>query len=116
MTSKTSLATRFSVGELWTISNLVSSECKEKDKLPYSSLVKIFKDIFPMGRVESYTKLVLRALDFEKKGFVSSGEMVGFLCTLARGEPKERSELAFRILDTRGQDRVGREDIKEVSL
>ena len=107
-------ASKFASCEVQLLEDLVSEECEEGGKLTYSWLVNLYEDMFPFGRVEAYTKLVFRALDRENKGFLSTGDIVCFLSTLTVGEPRDRAELMFRILDINRQGKVGRDEIKQV--
>ena len=108
-------ASKFASCEVQLLEDLVSGECEEGGKLTYSWLVNLYEDMFPFGRVDAYTKLVFRALDRENKGFLSAGDFVGFLSTLTVGEPRDRAELLFRILDINRQGRIGRDEIKQVT-
>ena len=79
-------------------------------------LTKVYAEIFPMGNVSKYVKLVFNSMDQERNGYIQSGQFMQFISILARGSTRARALLCFNMLDN-GRDRVLRkQNFKQVFI
>ena len=99
-----SYLTKFSEPEVLILHRLVQQEC-ENGLISEERLVKVYTEMFPMGNVSKYVKLVFNTMDQERNGFIKCGDFLDFISIIARGSTRERAVLCFHMFD------VGREGV-----
>ena len=99
-----SYLTKFSEPEALILHRLVQQEC-ENGLISEERLVKVYAEMFPMGNVSKYVKLVFNTMDQERNGFIKCGDFLDFISIIARGSTRERAVLCFHMFD------VGREGV-----
>ena len=92
---------------------VVQQEC-EDGQISERRLVRVYEDIFPMGKVGKYVKIVFSLLDPENTGYVKCGQFVQFVSVVERGEAGERVELCFNICDIQRKGVLTKQDFEQV--
>ena len=90
--------TKFSNPEIVVLHRLLQQERVKGDISEYR-LVRVYEDMFPMGKVAKYVRIVFKMLEHENTGYVKCGQFVQFISVVLRGEARERAELCFDLLD-----------------
>ena len=105
--------TKFSGSETLVLQRLVQQECVN-GQISESRLMRVYEDMFPMGKVAKYVRIVFKMLEHENTGYVKYGQFLQFIEALARGEAWERVELSFNIFDLGKEGVLRRLDFEEV--
>ena len=105
---------KFSGPEIQVLQHLVHRECVN-GQITEGRLVKVYEDIFPMGRVARYVRIVFNMLDHEKNGHIKCGQFIQFISIVARGDDGERAGLCFEIFDLRQEGVLRKQDFGEVA-
>ena len=96
--------TKFSGPEVLVLQRLVQQEC-QNGLISEKMLVKVYADMFPMGNVSKYVRIVFNMLNHENTGYIKCGEFLEFISIIARGSTRERALLCFHLFDV-GKDEV----------
>ena len=83
-------------------------------KISECGLVRVYEDMFPMGKVGKYVRIVFKMLEHENTRYVKYGQFVQLKEVLARGEARVRVELCFIILDLGKEDVLRKLDFDQV--
>ena len=90
--------TKFSGSVTLVLQRLVQQECVN-GQISECRLMRVYKDIFPMGKVAKYVRIIFKMLEHENTGYLKCGQFVQFISVVARGEARERTELCFNMLN-----------------
>ena len=107
--------TKFSGSETLVLQRLVQQECVN-GQISESRLMRVYEDMFPMGKVAKYVRIVFKMLEHENTGYVKCGQLVKFISVVARGESWERAELCFNMLDLKREGVLKKQDFEKVKL
>ena len=107
------ILSNFSGPEILALQGLVQQQC-QNGKMSESRLVEVYEEIFPMGSVKKYVKIVFRVIDQDNCGYIECGQLINFISIMARGNPKQRAELAFKMFDLRREGLLRIEDFQHV--
>ena len=106
--------TKFSNTEIVVLHCLFQQERVNGDISEYR-LVRVYEDMFPMGKVAKYVRIVFQMLDPENTGYVKCGQFVQFISVVARGDARERVEMCFNLLDVRKEGDLKKQDFQQVT-
>ena len=76
--------------------------------------MRVYEDMFPMGKVAKYVRIVFKMLEHDNTGYVKCGQFVQFISVVARGDARERVEMCFKLLDVRNEFDLKKQDFKQV--
>ena len=107
--------TKFSMAEMLELQRLVQGECVG-GQMTEARMIRVYEDIFPMGSVTKYVKIIFAMLDSEQVGSVKCGQFLQFISVMARGGVGERAEMVFRIFDVRREGVLKKEDFQKVKV
>lgn len=104
---------KFSGPEIQVLQHLVHRECVN-GQITEGRLVKVYEDIFPMGKVGKYVRIVFNMLDHDNNGHIKCGQFIQFISIVARGDDGERACLCFEMFDLRREGVLRKQDFGEV--
>ena len=83
-------------------------------KMKLKHLKRYYADIFQVGDVSKYAKLVFNSLDKDRTGEIFIGEFVEFVDLMATGSVEDRITASFHFYDTNTDGLITRKDITKV--
>ena len=86
----------------------------DKTNHPVERLVKVYEEMFPMGNVSKYVRIIFNTMDHDRTGYVHSGDFLEFISIIARGSIMERALLCFDMFDVGRQGVLRKIDFAQV--
>ena len=108
-----SYLTKFSNPEVLVLQRLVQQEC-QNGLISEKMLVKVYADMFPMGNVSKYVKIVFNMINYENTGYINCGEFLEFISVIARGSTTERALSCFQLFDVGKKGVLCRKNVEQV--
>ena len=105
-----SYLTKFTEPEMFVLHRLVQQECIN-GLISEERLMKVYTEMFPMGKVSKYVKLVFNTMDHDRSGFIKCGQ---FISIIARGSTRERAVLCFHMFDVGREGVLSKQDFAQV--
>jgi Ca2+-binding EF-hand superfamily protein len=105
--------TKFSRPETLVLQRLVQQESVNGQISEYR-LARVYEDMFPMGKVGKYVRIVFKMLDPENTGYIKCGQFLQFISVVARVDARERVDMCFNLLDVRKEGVLKKQDFKQV--
>ena len=107
--------TKFSGPETLVLHRLVQQECVN-GQISECKLVRVYEDMFPMGKVGKYVRIVFKMLEHQNTGYVKCGQFLQFIEVVVRGDTGERAELCFNMLDLGREGVLKKQNFEQVKL
>ena len=107
--------TNFSGPETLVLQRLVQQE-SVNGEISERRLVRVYEDMFPMGKGAKYVRIIFKMLEHENTGYVKCGHFLQFISVVARGDARERAELCFNFLDLGKEGALKKQDFKQVRM
>jgi Ca2+-binding EF-hand superfamily protein len=111
--SKTEVPT-FKKTEKKQILQILRYDCSGR-KMKLKHVKRYYAEIFQVGDVSKYAKLVFNSLDKQRTGEIFIGEFVEFVDLMATGSVEDRITASFHFYDTNTDGLISRKDIIKVS-
>ena len=110
-----SYLTKFTEPEMLVLHRLVQQECIN-GLISEERVMKMYIEMFPMGNVSKYVKIVFNTMDHDRSGFIKCGEFMEFISIIGRGSTRERALLCFHMFDFGREGVLRKQNFQQVYM